>query len=59
MLEIRRDGDIYHVDDEKLAGGDSTRITDHDELWVTAGQPSELILIDAPLRWRPVGVWAR
>jgi hypothetical protein len=27
-------------------------------LRITAGQSSELILIDVPLRWRPVGVWA-
>ena len=46
-------------DDEKMAGGDSARITDHDELDVTATAPSELMLVDVPLRWQPVGVWAR
>ena len=42
-----------------MARGDSARITDHDELRVTAIEPSELILVDVPLRWQPVGVWAR
>lgn len=46
-------------DDEKLAGGDSARITDHDDdLCITATEASELILVDVPLRWQPVGVWA-
>lgn len=46
-------------DDEKLDGGDAARITDHQELSVTATEASELILVDVPLRWQPVGVWAR
>jgi hypothetical protein len=49
VLEIRRDS----------AGGDSTRIADHPELLIAAPEPSELILVDVPLRWQPVGVWAR
>ena len=44
--------------DEKMAGGDSARITGDDELRVTAIEPSELILVDVQLRWQPVGVWA-
>jgi hypothetical protein len=46
------------LDDEKLAGGDSARIIDHDQLCIIASQPSELILVDVPLQWEPVGVWA-
>jgi redox-sensitive bicupin YhaK (pirin superfamily) len=46
------------LDDQKLADGDSARIIDHDALRITASQPSELILVDVPLRWQPVGVWA-
>jgi hypothetical protein len=46
------------LDDQKLAGGDSARIIDHDGLCITAPQPSELILVDVPLSWQPVGVWA-
>jgi quercetin 2,3-dioxygenase len=46
------------LDDQKLMGGDSARIIDHDQLRITASQPSELILVDVPLHWQPVGVWA-
>jgi redox-sensitive bicupin YhaK (pirin superfamily) len=46
-------------DDEKMARGDRARITDHKELRITAIEPSELILVDVPLRWQPVGVRAR
>jgi redox-sensitive bicupin YhaK (pirin superfamily) len=46
------------LDDEKLMGGDSARIVDHEQLCITAHQPSELVLVDVPLRWQPVGVWA-
>jgi redox-sensitive bicupin YhaK (pirin superfamily) len=60
----RRGGYAYVIegavtlDDEKLAGGDSARVIDHDMLRITAIHPSELILVDVPLRWEPVGVWA-
>jgi hypothetical protein len=47
------------LDDEKVTGGDAARITDHGALRISAIEPSELILIDVPLRWEPVGVWAR
>lgn len=47
------------VDGERLSGGDAVRITDDGPLPVTARAPSELLLVDVPLRWRPVGVWAR
>lgn len=44
---------------ERLSGGDAVRIIDHGTLPIAAGEPSELLLVDVPLRWRPVGVWAR
>lgn len=47
------------VDGERLSGGDAVRVLEHGPLPVTARAPSELLLVDVPLRWRPVGVWAR
>jgi hypothetical protein len=26
---------------------------------IAATQPTELILVDVPMQWQPVGVWAR
>lgn len=47
------------VDGEHLSGGDAVRITDHGALPITSREDSELLLVDVPLHWRPVGVWAR
>ena len=45
-------------DRDQLAGGDRARIIDHDALRITAGQPTELVLVDVPLHRQPIGVWA-
>jgi hypothetical protein len=56
---------IYLIDGEATLGGRPLRAGDAavvaDEPVVLAGGESaaELILVDVPLRWTPVGVWAR
>jgi hypothetical protein len=42
-----------------MTGGDAAVVAD--EAITFAGGPTaaELILVDVPLRWTPVGVWAR
>jgi quercetin 2,3-dioxygenase len=45
-------------DGEPVATGDAAKVTDQPSLEVTADAPSELILVDVPLRFRPVGIWA-
>jgi redox-sensitive bicupin YhaK (pirin superfamily) len=45
-------------DGEQVAGGDAAKVTDQPSLTIAATAPSELILVDVPLRFRPVGVWA-
>jgi quercetin 2,3-dioxygenase len=45
-------------DGEPAATGDAAKVTDQPSLEVTADAPSELILVDVPLRFRPVGIWA-
>jgi quercetin 2,3-dioxygenase len=44
---------------DELAAGDAVKIRDEPHLQLTAQQLSELILVDVPLRFTPVGVWAR
>ena len=44
---------------EQLSTGDAVKIRDEPDLRLTAMQPSELILVDVPAEFRPVGVWAR
>ncbi len=45
-------------DEHGLAGGDAAKVFGPHALSVSATEPSEVILIDVPLRFRPVGVWA-
>jgi len=46
------------VGDDQLSTGDAVKIREEPELRLQATQPSELILVDVPLLFRPVGVWA-
>ena len=45
--------------DDRLSTGDAAKILDQPELPVRAEAASELILVDVPMRFTPVGVWAR
>jgi quercetin 2,3-dioxygenase len=42
---------------EQMATGDAAKVTDEDALTIQASQPSELILVDVPMQFEPVGVW--
>ncbi|MGH8912465.1 MAG: pirin family protein [Acidimicrobiia bacterium] len=42
---------------EDLATGDAVKVTDETQLAIGASQPSELILVDVPMTFEPVGVW--
>jgi hypothetical protein len=42
---------------EELATGDAVKVTDEAQLAIRASQPSELILVDVPMTFEPVGVW--
>ena len=44
---------------EQLSTGDAAKIHGEPDLRLKATQPSELILVDVPLEFTPVGVWAR
>lgn len=39
--------------------GDAAMVNEQASLTIEASQPTELILIDVPLVWEPVGVWRR
>ena len=45
-------------DGEPVATGDAAKVTGQPSLEITAEAPSELILVDVPLAFRPVGIWA-
>ena len=44
---------------DRLSTGDAAKIFEQPELPLRAEAASELILVDVPLRFTPVGVWAR
>lgn len=48
-----------HVNDDKLATGDAAKIYGAETITVEASDSTELILVDVPREYRPVGVWAR
>jgi redox-sensitive bicupin YhaK (pirin superfamily) len=45
-------------DDEPVATGDAAKVTGQPSLEIAAEAPSELILVDVPMTFRPVGIWA-
>jgi redox-sensitive bicupin YhaK (pirin superfamily) len=44
---------------EQLNTGDAAKVTDEAALPIRAAETSELILVDVPMQFEPVGVWAR
>jgi quercetin 2,3-dioxygenase len=52
------EGDL-RVGNERLSTGDAAKIVEEPELRLHADDASELLLVDVPLRFTPVGVWAR
>jgi redox-sensitive bicupin YhaK (pirin superfamily) len=45
-------------DGEEVSTGDAAKVTEQSELRIRAIQRSELILVDVPMSFVPVGVWA-
>jgi quercetin 2,3-dioxygenase len=43
---------------DELSTGDAAKITDEPRLEIRAAAESELILVDVPMRFTPVGIWA-
>jgi len=46
------------LDGEEMSTGDAAKVTDQPKLRVRSDEPSELILVDVPMQFEPVGVWA-
>jgi redox-sensitive bicupin YhaK (pirin superfamily) len=44
-------------DDDVVATGDAAKVTDQSQLRIRALETSELILVDVPMSFEPVGVW--
>ena len=59
-----RAGYLYVIDGEAvagetaLAGGDAAKLQGPEDLVVSGRGVAEVILVEAPLEFRPVGVWA-
>jgi hypothetical protein len=47
------------VNEARLGTGDAAKIFGPEEVAIAADEGTELILIDVPVRYTPVGVWAR
>ncbi len=47
------------VNGTHLATGDAVTITDEASVSLTAGEDTELIMVDVPTTYDPVGIWAR
>jgi redox-sensitive bicupin YhaK (pirin superfamily) len=47
------------IGDQQLSTGDAAKIREEPDVRLKATQASELILVDVPLDFKPVGVWAR
>jgi redox-sensitive bicupin YhaK (pirin superfamily) len=45
------------LDDQELATGDAAKVTDQGELSIEAMDTSELILVDVPMTFEPLGIW--
>lgn len=45
------------LDGHDLETGDAAKVTDQPDLTITAGELSELILVDVPMEFEPVGIW--
>jgi quercetin 2,3-dioxygenase len=43
---------------ERLNTGDAAKVTEEEEIRIKADEASELILVDVPMTFTPVGVWA-
>jgi quercetin 2,3-dioxygenase len=52
-------GGALGVGDEQLATGDAVKAYGPETLRTEAAEPSELILVEVPTAYEPVGVWAR
>jgi quercetin 2,3-dioxygenase len=50
-------GGRARFDEQAVSTGDAAKVTHQPELHVTATHPSELILVDVPLDFEPVGIW--
>jgi redox-sensitive bicupin YhaK (pirin superfamily) len=46
-------------DGEPVRTGDAAMVTDEHSLTIAAAEPSELIVVDVPMNYEPVGVWRR
>jgi redox-sensitive bicupin YhaK (pirin superfamily) len=44
-------------DDEAASTGDAAKVTDQPSMSIRATDPSELIVVDVPMRFEPVGIW--
>jgi redox-sensitive bicupin YhaK (pirin superfamily) len=44
-------------DAEEMATGDAAKVTDRGSLRIEAAETTEIILVDVPMTFEPVGIW--
>jgi redox-sensitive bicupin YhaK (pirin superfamily) len=49
---------VATFDDDEVSTGDAAKVTDQPQLRIAAREPTELILVDVPMTFEPVGIWA-
>ncbi len=60
-----RGGYLYVIDgeirlgDQTLGTGDAVKIYEEPDVVIAASETSELIVVDVPLTYTPVGIWAQ
>ena len=63
-FQLGRGGYLYVIDGEAtlggaaLAAGDAAKVEGPEDVALAAPGTAELILVDVPLEFRPIGVWA-
>jgi len=55
VYRIRGEGGFDSMPAEE---GAAARVWDQPDVRISAAEPSEILLVDVPLEWTPVGVWA-
>jgi redox-sensitive bicupin YhaK (pirin superfamily) len=50
-------GGEANFDDQAVSTGDAAKVSDQPSIEIRATQPSELILVDVPLKFEAVGIW--
>ena len=49
---------VGSIGDREVSTGDAAKVIDQPQIRLRAEEPTEVVLVDVPMRFEPVGVWA-